>query len=357
MKQTIKLNPGSTVTLDQDNNLIITEKEPKFKDGDIITYEHYIVIYKEPWGTKQGGFKGYYTLDLKTVSISKGGLFLELPSRISTEEETKYFFDILKATGNVWNPITKHLEPLKFTPKNGDICYFCNSCTECVLIYKGTHQFMKSIAVDYYATLGLSTLDLYYDDWCDNKIVRLATDLEKQKLFDALEQAGKQWNPKTLRIEDLRFIPRNGEICYFNNGACERIVIYYKSLSTAKSCTVYTACDLKGYLSKGCIIEYYTPLDNACRRLANTAERQILFDALAKEGKQWNIDLKCIEPLKWRPIMNEIYYYPLINANSLADWHIWKNDEEDNRLLKRNLIFRSEEEAIKASGKMLNVLK
>lgn len=266
MKQTIKLNPGSTVTLDQDGNLTISSED-------------------------------------------------------------------------------------KFTPKNGDICYFCNSCTECVLIYKGTHQFMKSIAVDYYATLRLSTLDLYYDDWCDNKIVRLATDLEKQKLFDALEQAGKQWNPKTLQIEDLQFIPRNGEICYFNNGACERIVIYYQSLSAAKSCAVYSACDLKGYLSTGCI------LDNACRRLANTAERQILFDALGTKGKQWNIDLKCIEPLKWRPIMNEIYYYPLINANSLADWHIWKNDEEDNRLLKRNLIFRSEEEAIKASGKMLNVLK
>lgn len=351
MKQLIKLNPGSTVTLDQDNNLIITEKEPKFKDGDIITYEHYTVIYKEPWGTKQGGFKGYYTLDLKTVSISKGGLFLELPSRISTEEETKYFFDILKDTGNVWNPITKHLEPLKFTPKNGDICYFCNSCTECVLIYKGTHQFMKSIAVDYYATLRLSTLDLYYDDWCDNKIVRLATDLEKQKLFDALEQAGKQWNPKTLQIEDLQFIPRDGEICYFNNGACERIVIYYKSLSAAKSCAVYSACDLKGYLSKGCI------LDNACRRLANTAERQILFDSLAKEGKQWNIDLKCIEPLKWRPQINQRYYSVSMGRKLMVDWHIWKNDDIDNIFYIRNLVFKTEEEAIKASEKMLNVLK
>ena len=239
----------------------------------------------------------------------------------------------------------------KFTPKNGDICYFCNSCTECVLIYKGTHQFMKSIAVDYYATLRLSTLDLYYDDWCDNKIVRLATDLEKQKLFDALEQAGKQWNPKTLQIEDLQFIPRNGEICYFNNGACERIVIYYKSLSTAKSCTVYTACDLKGYLSTGCI------LDNACRRLANTAERQILFDALAKEGKQWNIDLKCIEPLKWKPQIDEMYYVSDIGATLLCRVNSWNDSTMDQIWYKRNLVFKTKEEAIKASEKMLNALK
>ena len=38
-------------------------------------------------------------------------------------------------------------------------------------------------------------------------------------------------------------------------------------------------------------------------------ENQLLFDALAKEGKRWNADKKCIEDLpRWRAKANETYY-------------------------------------------------
>lgn len=39
-------------------------------------------------------------------------------------------------------------------------------------------------------------------------------------------------------------------------------------------------------------------------------ENQLLFDALAKEGKRWNADKKCIEDLpRWRAKENETYYF------------------------------------------------
>lgn len=39
-------------------------------------------------------------------------------------------------------------------------------------------------------------------------------------------------------------------------------------------------------------------------------ENQLLFDALAKEGKRWNADKKCIEDLpRWRAKKNETYYF------------------------------------------------
>ena len=44
-------------------------------------------------------------------------------------------------------------------------------------------------------------------------------------------------------------------------------------------------------------------------------ENQLLFDALAKEGKRWNADKKCIEDLpRWRAKKDETYYFVGIDA-------------------------------------------
>lgn len=44
-------------------------------------------------------------------------------------------------------------------------------------------------------------------------------------------------------------------------------------------------------------------------------ENQLLFDALAKEGKRWNADKKCIEDLpRWRAKANETYYFISIDV-------------------------------------------
>ena len=43
---------------------------------------------------------------------------------------------------------------------------------------------------------------------------------------------------------------------------------------------------------------------------ATEAEKQRLFDALAKEGKRWNAEKKCIEDLpRWRAGMGGYYFY------------------------------------------------
>lgn len=36
-------------------------------------------------------------------------------------------------------------------------------------------------------------------------------------------------------------------------------------------------------------------------KIATPEQQRIIFDALAKEGKQWNAEKKCIDPLKWQP--------------------------------------------------------
>ena len=44
---------------------------------------------------------------------------------------------------------------------------------------------------------------LYLKDFCDSDSFRLATEEEKQKLFDALEKEGKRWNAETKQVEDI----------------------------------------------------------------------------------------------------------------------------------------------------------
>lgn len=49
-------------------------------------------------------------------------------------------------------------------------------------------------------------------------------------------------------------------------------------------------------------------------------ENQLLFDALAKEGKRWNADKKCIEDLpRWRAKANETYYFIGVDVEVMDD--------------------------------------
>lgn len=84
--------------------------------------------------------------------------------------------------------------------KEGDILYMNGSR----LIYIFKKKAQKSAATLYYASLGTDYNSLYYNNAMEDVHgSRLATDSEKQQLFDALAKEGKRWNPDTKQIEDL----------------------------------------------------------------------------------------------------------------------------------------------------------
>lgn len=94
-------------------------------------------------------------------------------------------------------------------------------------------------------------------------------------------------------------------------------------------------------------------------RLATEQEKQTLLDALAKEGKQWNAEKKCIEPLRWKPKCGEKYYYPILYSGTghYYDIATWQSVISDAVAWKRNIVFKTPEEAIEASKKMLQTLQ
>lgn len=97
-----------------------------------------------------------------------------------------------------------------------------------------------------------------------------------------------------------KFIPKNGDFCYFNNGYCERIVIYDRISIGMSHIHVYAKCDLRG---NNLVLDDL--LDDKCIRLATLEEKIIMTSTLAKDDKYWDAVNKSIKPLKNKNIVEE----------------------------------------------------
>ena len=60
---------------------------------------------------------------------------------------------------------------------------------------------------------------------------------------------------------------------------------------------------------------------------------------------------------KWQPKVGDKYYIPRTSRELYYDDLIWENDSYDNRMLERNIVFKTKEEAIKVAKKMLKALE
>lgn len=112
--------------------------------------------------------------------------------------------------------ITIEKEGEKF--KNGDILAYVG-CTDntSTFIYKGedengSHKYYAGITI--YNKLSIS--DDRVDRW-GRKEVRLATEEEKQYLFDKMAEQGLRWNAEDKEIEKIRWRATRGEIYFIIN--------------------------------------------------------------------------------------------------------------------------------------------
>lgn len=60
---------------------------------------------------------------------------------------------------------------------------------------------------------------------------------------------------------------------------------------------------------------------------------------------------------QWIPNKYNIFYSPDIINSNLYVQNIWIDDVSDNRLLENNLVYKTKEEAIFVSEKLLDMLK
>ena len=67
-------------------------------------------------------------------------------------------------------------------------------------------------------------------------------------------------------------------------------------------------------------------------------------------------DIRIVK-LPWKPKMDEKYYIPSIFDWDFYKYNFWLNDEHDEKFYKRGLVFKTKEEAIEMSKKMLAMAK
>ena len=56
-----------------------------------------------------------------------------------------------------------------------------------------------------------------YRQWCERSDFRLATEEERQLLFDKMKEQGLQWNAEEKRVENIRWRAKKGECYYFTD--------------------------------------------------------------------------------------------------------------------------------------------
>ena len=88
---------------------------------------------------------------------------------------------------------------ISFEPKNGDVVAFGKRPNDPSI---GIFKSYDGNVFRSYATVTNGIISLFEFGWVKDNI-RLATDSEKQHLFDTLAKEGKRWNAEEKRIEKV----------------------------------------------------------------------------------------------------------------------------------------------------------
>jgi len=170
-----------------------------WKKGDVLTDEERFVVFKD-FNTDYTEFSasfeykdGAYRQGLWLVSNDFRKVSDNIAQEIIKKVEEHY--------GGKLNLETLEIEHPKQEFKDGDIITIEDTEYKAIIIYKSNDDFMfRSYAVidNVYKKLGIDKIVNAL-----GRCTRLATDSEKQQLFDALAKEGKRWNPDTKQIKDL----------------------------------------------------------------------------------------------------------------------------------------------------------
>ena len=172
-----------------------------FRDGDIITCNNsactFVSIFKDKPTERRFRKHCSFILDYNRFGVTTKFADYTNP-RFATEEEKAKLFQAIEDNGYKWNDETKTLEELlKF--KDGDIL---TTNLGSVFILKEPNEDVLCYSC-YVALNDVSRFITSYTKFCIKNGCRLATEEEKQKLFDAIKANGYHWNPETKTLEKL----------------------------------------------------------------------------------------------------------------------------------------------------------
>lgn len=114
----------------------------------------------------------------------------------------------------------------------------------------------------------------------------------------------------TIEVEvelNEKWVPKDGEICYARTSSkLQKFIIIYNHQEYSLERGVFNKDKWSLHKYGDWIYSYL--------RLATDSEKQLLFDALAKEGKMWDAQKKAVVDLpRWRAEKEESYFHVFID--------------------------------------------
>lgn len=177
---------------------------------------------------------------------------------------------------------------------------------------------------------------------------RFATEEEKQRLFEAIESRGFKWNSETKSLEKVEtetfkngdiIVSTFGNIAIFshtkNDGG--RDLVFYHCLYSHGSVSKFKAC-------VSCGIGYVEDC-----RLATEHEKDLMMDALIKNGYRWNKITKTVEKINHKSCLNckthysmhqNCPYSPVYRFIDLNDAYLHMNDDANCEFWTNNNLVR-----------------
>ena len=166
-----------------------------------------------------------------------------------------------------------------------------------------------------------------------------------------------EYIPATLEVVDGVMIVspvKDKDISQFKDGD---VVVYHYGEDATTIAILQGEVDT---ISKYLFIEDYVSLDSVEGllidsnytdaatdvRYATEEEKQKLFDALAKEGKTWDSEKKAVVKLKWKPKINDNYYFPEFTNEDgfIPYYYTWEDSDFETNLHNKGWVFRTKEE-------------
>lgn len=172
-----------------------------WKKGDVLADEERFVIFKGFENDDYTEFFAPFEYNNNNTFRQDLGLITNEFRKANDDIAQEVIKKIEEHYGGKLNLETLEIEQPKQEFKDGDIITIEDTEYKAIIIYKSNDDCMfRSYAVinNVYKKLGIGkTVNAL------GRCTRLATNSEKQQLFDALAKKGKRWNPDTKSIEDL----------------------------------------------------------------------------------------------------------------------------------------------------------
>ena len=220
------------------------------KDGDfLVSAMGNVFIYSDKDAVDSNTYSSYcgiYARNNGSISTKFSNNWTEKEGcRYATSVEKSEFLRRLeKEYHKKWNPEKKCLEDI-YIPKFGDIVKVIFSSTTfprnyTICIFPNKPIPSKSFCNNFF-DIGINMEGrLWYESTTGGSYkksgISLASESEKQELFDKLAEVGKRWNPETKQLEDVRWRAKFAEQ-YFT--IRNMYVISYKECNTTEDRELY----------------------------------------------------------------------------------------------------------------------